>query len=297
MPTSVTESNAYTTSVIVPNDTESATQASLLQFVQPLTNRTKYFKGLFDNGPTWANGSTNTWASGSSIVHQNGSTDTYNASSTLNLNGSVNVNSGYFFVLGTSLFSVANTAFMAVNGLLTVFGEMAGDSLFTGNKTCTGSFTFTSPGACNVATGSTFTCQPGSTCSLNGTVSINGQVTLGANTSIDRAFGGTGYVSQKYYDGIDADDTLNPGKGDVIFADALTAARIWTFQAFNVNGYRLGSRMMIRNDSIYALTIKNEASVTIAVVRASASVGQYKNWVEIMIGSSGDWRVVAGQIV
>ncbi len=44
MPTSLTESDAFTTPVVAPNDTEVANAASLTQGLQPLTNRTKYLR-------------------------------------------------------------------------------------------------------------------------------------------------------------------------------------------------------------------------------------------------------------
>lgn len=48
MPTNVVEVDAYTATVPVPDDTEDADSASLLQIAQPLANRTKNHKGRLD---------------------------------------------------------------------------------------------------------------------------------------------------------------------------------------------------------------------------------------------------------
>lgn len=44
MPTNITESDAWTTPLQVPNDTEPANQASLLEFAQGLANRSKHMR-------------------------------------------------------------------------------------------------------------------------------------------------------------------------------------------------------------------------------------------------------------
>lgn len=48
MPSNVTDVDAFTATVVVPNDTEAATQASLLLAVQPLANRTRNSKNRLD---------------------------------------------------------------------------------------------------------------------------------------------------------------------------------------------------------------------------------------------------------
>ncbi|HMI85872.1 MAG TPA: hypothetical protein VK550_17365, partial [Polyangiaceae bacterium] len=48
MPTNIVDSNAFTSPVVRPNDTEAATAASLALFVQPLSNRTYYLQQLVE---------------------------------------------------------------------------------------------------------------------------------------------------------------------------------------------------------------------------------------------------------
>src|SRR4051812_45304297 len=76
MPTNVTESEAFTANVPVPDDTEDANHAGLLAMVQPLTNRTKFINARFWNykdGGTFTLTAPSTLASaGSNLIYSGG---------------------------------------------------------------------------------------------------------------------------------------------------------------------------------------------------------------------------------
>jgi len=216
------------------------------------------------------------------------------------------------FASGSSLYMFAGSLqTVEVGATIACAGTISGSTAFSGNKTvanassitwgtgatctlgngstCThaggSAETYANSSTCSHASGSSDTYDAGAVLVFNNTPDVNGGLDIN----------GSGYVSYREYDLVDANATITPANGDIFYGGALTAGRILDV---NHTGVRIGARITIVNPTTNALTVRDgETATTIAVVRESPSAGQYRRSVTIYRNGSVDaWVLEHGQL-
>lgn len=324
MPSNITDADVFTSPVVVPNDTESATKASLLQAIQPLSNRTNYLKlrmlnalagGTYTpSAPIIINGSGMTVGTLTAGTFMTTGAATFQDDVTIS--ASLTAGAAYVASLSTgNITSTGSAAFVSV----ALTGSLSGTHSFTGVKTiASGSTWYMSAGSVfqlnngsgiigtigsSIAirfgsqiifeTGGISTWQSGSGAQFDdgSTLTVDG----GVNLRAPMLRSGTGSINCRRIDGADANTTYSIQQADCIDA-TITAARTYRLSH---TGVANGHVIKVRSSTIYTLIVVDDvSSAVIGVVRGTPTTGQYYDFVDFMYSSTTTaWAACGGQRV